>query len=1087
MGLLRRPLVWIPLLLLLLFGAAVLAGYALVPNVVRAQGDAWVTKNLPGKVLTMGEVRFDPWRLDLVITDLAIADRKAPGQPLLAAKRLEVDASLASLWKLSPQLDAVTVTAPLVDAILRADGSLNLAELVPPDDGTPLPDVWIGALSVSDGVVNFTDARRAVPQRRQLTPVSFTLKDFATTANTGGGFKFDARSDAGETFAWSGTLGMAPVASKGNFSIGALQLATISRLAGDLLPVTMTGGAMDIAGTYNAAVPPAVKGAPAPPPQFDAEVTTLVLRDAAITASTGDTIGIKALRLAPTKVSLADDAMAVGDVAIDGITVARPGGERAVVTGLTLGATRYGLTTGIADIGAAAITGVSVTGKGKSPETVALAGLNVAPTQVRMTPHEADIGAVTATGLRLGVRVAPDNSVSIPGLYPFVLPKSAASPGPAWTTRLAGFALADAAVRITVNRAAPMRGSVLNLAPMAARVGPLTSALDAPLDVAFSTGINGTSRLAVSGTASPRAASADLAIDLARLPLAEFAALAPPNAVLVRGGSLDVKGHLKLANGKAGPAPDFTGTVGVRDFNLAERLDGSDLVSWKALDVTGIRYQSAPQKLAIDRIAFDRAISRVAITREAKLNLATVAGVETPGLADPDAAPVAAAPPPSNMPSNTPANMPSKTPAKTGTLITVAAPVSSTISAAGKLFPVSIGAITVKGSTVTFADYSIEPNFTASIQGFSGSITGLSTAPGSQAKFNLKGYVIDRYAPVTISGVANPFAYDANTDLTAKFSNIELPVFNPYSGRFAGYAIAKGKLSTTIHYRIVNRGLNAQHNIVVDQLTWGSATDSKDKVSLPIRLATSLLKDKNGVIDLDLPVEGTLDDPKFKVWPLVWKVVGNVLTKLITAPFAAIGSLFGGGPDAQFVSFDPGSALVPPAADTSLKAVAKGLAEKTEVNLDIPAGPGIREDGEAMTTKALQAAVLAGKNGPIAADYTSFDAGKKVDRLKAVYKARFGNAPKFPEGAGVPKAGMFAGSEAKAAVNDAQITWLETALRPKFAPTPEALAALGQARAAAVKEALLSENAIDPARVFVATDKAVTAKDGKVVMELTVK
>lgn len=1078
MGLLRRPLVWIPLALLLLFGAVMAAAYALVPNVVRSQGDAWVTKNLPGKALTMGEVSFDPWRLELVINDLAIADRAAPAQPLVAAKRLDVDASIASLWKLSPQLDAVTVTAPMVDAILRADGSLNLIELVPPDDGTPIPEVWIGALSVADGVVNFTDARKAEAQRHRLTPVTFTLKDFATTANQGGGFKFDARSDAGETFAWSGTLGMAPVASKGSFSIAALRLATISRFAGDLLPVTMTAGAIDIAGSYNAAVAPAVKGAPAPAPQFDADVTTLTLRDAAITAGTGDKISIAGLRVAPTKVSLAGDALTLGDVAIDGISVTRPGGERAAVTGLMLASTRYVLSSGVADIGAAAINGISITGKGKAPETVALGGLTVAPSQIRMTPHEADIGAITATGLRLGARVAPDNSISIPGLYPMALPKSAPSAGPAWKTRLGGFALADAAVRIAVARAAPMQSSVLNLAPMTAKIGPLTSALDAPLDVAFATGINGKSRVSLSGTASPANASADLAIDLAGLPLAELAALAPPTSVVVKRGNLDVKGHLKLANGKAGPAPDFTGTVGVRNFDLAQRSDGSDLVNWKQLDITGIRYQSAPQKLAIDRIAFDRAVSRVTITREAKLNLATVAGAETPSLADPAADPAAEATPVTAAP------VPADTGAKR---IKVAAPVSGTISAAGKLFPIQIGAITVKGSTIAFADQSIEPNFSASIQGLQGKVTNLSTTPGTQAKFNLSGYIIDRYSPVTITGAANPFAYDANTDLTAKFSNIELPVFNPYSGRFAGYAIAKGKLSTTLHYRIVNRGLNADHNIVVDQLTWGEATDSKDKVSLPIRLATSLLKDKNGVIDLDLPVEGTLDDPKFKIWPVVWKVVGNVLTKLITAPFAAIGALFGGGPEAQFVTFDPGSALVPPEADKSLKAVAKGLAEKTEVNLDIPAGPGIREDGEAMTTKALETAVLAGKKGPIAADYANLDAGKKVDRLKAVYKAKFGKGPKFPEHAGVPKAGMFAGGEAKAAANAAQIAWLETELRPKFAPTTDALAALGQARAAAVRDSLLGENAIEPTRVFIATDKAVSAKDGKVVMELTVK
>lgn len=1070
MGLLRRPLVWIPLALLLLFGAVMAAGYVLVPNVVRSQGDAWVTKNLPGKVLTMGEVSFDPWRLDLVIADLAIADRKAPDRPLLAAKRLEVDASIASVWKLSPQLDAVTVTAPLVDAILRPDGSLNLVELVPPDDGTPVPEVWIGALAVADGVINFTDARRATPQQHRLTPVTFTLKDFATRANSGGGFKFDARSDAGETFAWAGTLGMAPVASKGHFSIGALQLATISRFAGDLLPVSMSAGTIDLAGSYAAAVPPATKGAAAPPPQFDAEVTTLAVKNAAIIASTGDKIDLKALRVAPTRLSLAGDALTVGDVAIEGLSIIRPTGERAAVTGITLASTRYGIAAATADIGAATINGISVTGRGKAPETVALDSLNVAPSQLRMTPREADIGAVTASGLRLGARVTADNSVSIPGLYPLAMTKPAASSEPGWTTWLAGFALDDAAVRVAVNRPAPMQSRVLDLAPMTAKLGPVTSALDAPLDVAFATGINGKAKFAMSGTASPGGASADLAIDLARLPLAEVAALAPPNAMLVRNGSLDVQGHLKLANSKAGPAPDFTGNITIRDFDLAQRSDASDLVGWKQLDVTGIRYRSAPQKLAIDKIAFDRATSRVTITREAKLNLATVAGVETPSLADPEApaAPVPAAAVPDKR-------------------IAVSAPVSGTINAAGKLFPISIDAITVKGSTVAFADYSIDPNFAASIQGLSGSVTNLSTTPGTQAKFNLNGYIIDRYSPVTITGAANPFAYDANTDLTAKFSNIELPVFNPYSGRFAGYAVAKGKLSTTLHYRIVNRGLNADHNIVVDQLTWGEATDSKDKVSLPIRLATSLLKDKNGVIDLDLPVEGTLDDPKFKIWPVVWKVVGNVLTKLITAPFAAIGALFGGGPEAQFVTFDAGSAIVPPDADKSLKAVAKGLADKTEVNLDIPAGPGIREDGEAMTTKALEAAVLAGKKGPIAADYASLDAGKKVDRLKSVYKAKFGKGPKFPENAGVSKAGMFAGGEAKAAANAAQITWLETELRPKFAPTPDALAALGQARAAAVKESLLGENAIDAARVFIATDKAVTAKDGKVVMELTVK
>ncbi|MFZ4688721.1 MAG: DUF748 domain-containing protein [Polymorphobacter sp.] len=1103
MGLLRRPLLWIPLLLVLLFGAAIAAGYALLPGVVRSQGQAWVETNLPGKVLTLGDITFDPWNLRLDIADIAIADTKAPGQPLVAIKALAVDASISSLWQRHARLDAVTVDTPVIDAVLRKDGSINLVELVPPDDGTPVPEVWIGDLKVRKGTLFFTDDRRTAPVRKTLTPVTFDLRDFATRATSGGGFKFDAASDDGERFAWAGKLSMAPLASDGSFSISALKLASIGKFAGDLLPVALTAGQVDLGGQYRFAVPPVVKGAAPPALQFDADLTSFTLADAAMTASTGDALAIKRLTVAPTKVSLAGDALAVGDIAITGIDVRRPGGEHATVANLTLAATRYGISSAVADIGAAAVTGISVTGRGKGAETVALAGITVAPSQVAMTPHTAKIGMVTLNGLRLAAHVAADNSVTIPGLWPMALPKSAPAAGPAWTTSLAGFAMTDAAVQVAVARPPPMQGGTFNLAPMTAKLGPVTSALDTPLALDFATGINGKAKFAVSGTASLRNSTADLAVDLAGLPLAEFAAMAPPSPVLVRSGTLSAKGRLLVANSRAGPAPDFKGNVGVANLDLAQRSSGANLLSWKKLDVTGIRYQSAPQKLAIQRMAFDRAISHVIITREAKLNLATVAGVETPSLTSPE--PAAVAETPAGVPATAAAVVPVTAAAvapvtaaavaesaatgkksKTVRKIRIAAPVSNTLNAAAKLFPVSIGEIAVRGSTISFEDFSIEPNFAARIEGFSGAVTGLSTAPGSQARFNLKGYVIDRFAPVTITGRANVFNYDANTDLTASFKNIELPVFNPYSGRFAGYAIAKGKLSTTIHYRIVNRGLNAEHNIVLDQLTWGEATDSQQKVSLPIRLATSLLKDKNGVIDLSLPVEGTLDDPKFKIWPLVWKVVGNVLTKLITAPFAMIGSLFGGGDNAQFVGFDAGSAVLPPDADKSLKAIAKGLAEKTEVNLDIPAGAGIREDAEAMTTRAIETAALAGKKGPAAADYASFDVSKKADKLKSLYKAKFGNGPKFPDGV-VPKAGMLAGGEAKAAAAAAEVKWLEEALRPKYAPTDAELAALGQARANAVKEVLLADDVIAPTRVFVATDKTVAPKDGKVVMELVVK
>jgi len=187
-----------------------------------------------------------------------------------------------------------------------------------------------------------------------------------------------------------------------------------------------------------------------------------------------------------------------------------------------------------------------------------------------------------------------------------------------------------------------------------------------------------------------------------------------------------------------------------------------------------------------------------------------------------------------------------------------------------------------------FADLSVKPNFATGIQKLEGSITGLSSQPKSRAHIDLHGSV-DQFAPVSIVGDVNVLGAALYTDLTMSFHNIELSTFNPYSGKFAGYNISKGKLSTDLHYLVDGRKLDAQHHIVVDQLEFGDKTESKDAVSLPIKLAVALMKDRNGVIDLNLPVNGSLDDPQFKLGPIIWKVFVNILEKAVTAPFALLG------------------------------------------------------------------------------------------------------------------------------------------------------------------------------------------------------
>jgi hypothetical protein len=370
-----------------------------------------------------------------------------------------------------------------------------------------------------------------------------------------------------------------------------------------------------------------------------------------------------------------------------------------------------------------------------------------------------------------------------------------------------------------------------------------------------------------------------------------------------------------------------------------------------------------------------------------------------------------------------------------------------------------------------------------------GTISGLSSQPTSRAKVDLKGQV-DTYSPVTIAGEIQPFAFERYTNLHMKFENISLPIFNPYSGQFAGYSIAKGKLTTDLHYLIQDRKLDAQHKIRIDQLEWGEPTAAKGEATLPVKFATSLLKDSDGVINLDIPVSGTIDDPTFRIGPIIWQVIKNILTKAVTAPFKLLGALFEGAEEAQFVDFAPGSAELDASTAGRLSALAKSLVARPEIKLDVPIGALAEIDGPAMASlvyeqqraEALAATKLEGKyEGPTPA-FDSLEPKDRISVLTAMLQKQTGGAAQIPEPPpspeGMPK------DEAKEVRQAAKLEFLDKETRAR-ATVPEAdLGKLGEQRAAAVQRALLEGTSLEPTRVFLTKTGKVTSQDGKVRFEL---
>jgi flagellar motor protein MotB len=265
-------------------------------------------------------------------------------------------------------------------------------------------------------------------------------------------------------------------------------------------------------------------------------------------------------------------------------------------------------------------------------------------------------------------------------------------------------------------------------------------------------------------------------------------------------------------------------------------------------------------------------------------------------------------------------------------------------------------------------------------------------------------------------------------------------------------------------------------------------------VPLPIKFATSLLRDVNGVIDLDVPVTGTLDDPTFRIGPIVWQIIKNILVKAVTAPFRLLGSLFEGAEEAQFVDFAPGDATLDPAAAERLGSLAKGLVQKPEIRLDIPIGnvasldePALKDKRYADEVAAAMKRVLKKKavhdGEPVA--YESLDPDQQVKVLEDVVQKVRGAAATLPEPP--ERAEGVSRKEAKLQEQQAAIEYLEAEVRAGLTVAAADVEALSTARATAVQSALLSSGELDPSRVFVARSDKVTVHEGKVRLELALE
>jgi hypothetical protein len=751
------------------------------------------------------------------------------------------------------------------------------------------------------------------------------------------------------------------------------------------------------------------------------------------------------------------------------------------------------------DVSKVALTDLAVRPKNSDVDWINVPQLILSGTTLDLKPRHAHSDSLIITGVKLVTWLEPDGSVNLlklAALPAHAVPASSqpaapsppttpppatppASPskvaGPAWKFELGEFALRDASISAEDRRTKP--AAKVMMAPLSIKVTGTSLDLAKPVSVALDAKINDTGTLNVAGEITPQPVTADLNLKLDGIELAAIQPyIAQYTSMTLLAGRLG--GDAKVRYGAQKPALQFSGNLSVANLHTVDNALHQDFINWDRLDVRGLTFQHDPDRLEIDQIAAQKLYARVIIEPDESINVKRI-------LAAPGATVVApsgnASPPLAATAAPAPAPPLPRKGRKSPT-----APATAAAPAAAPAMPMSIKKIVLQASQANFADLSVMPNFATGIQKLEGTVLGLSSKENSRAKIDIHGSV-DEFAPVSITGEVNVLSAALYTDLALSFRNIELSTFNPYSGKFAGYNISKGKLTTELHYKVDGRKLDAQHHIIVEQLEFGDKTESKDAVSLPVKLAVALLKDREGVIDLNLPVTGSLDDPKFKLAPIIWKVFVNILEKAVTAPFALLGSLFGGGPDLQFVDFQAGEAKLDPVGVEKTQSIVKALDARPQLKIEIPIAvvgeldrPSLIEAKyRAQLQEALAATAARKKSTAAAAAFDQLDAPAQLDLLTRLYVTEFGADPKFPDSVEAIKTKP----EKTAARND----FLVHELHQHIAVTESDLTALGQQRAMSLQQALLTGTQIAPERVFlVANDKA-KSQDGRVRLELSLR
>ena len=516
--------------------------------------------------------------------------------------------------------------------------------------------------------------------------------------------------------------------------------------------------------------------------------------------------------------------------------------------------------------------------------------------------------------------LAQDSTVSEEKLQEKVSPAAASEK--AWTVLVKEVSVENYAVAFedrTPGGAVP-----INLEALHIQLANLTFPPSQPVDVNMRLKVNKTGAIQVDGQIGLDPINAKLNLEISDIGLTPFQPyLTTQHARLaLASGKAGLKGKFHYhSQPKDQPAMAYTGALGLYRLALVDRELNQDLYTWDSLTFGGVSLAVDPTSITIAEIVQKNPAQHVSIRPDGTVNfLSLMRGfkkVSAKGQSSKD-------------------------------------PKVSSDDSASQPIPIRIDSIQVHNGSITFVDRSLKPPVSTGIYQIRGSMRNVSSKPGERATVRIEGKV-DNAAPLLIRGEIQPLSDDRVGQVALTLKGLDVTAESPYSRKFSGFPIKKGNLSLDLLYKISGQQLKAQNHIQLDQFALGDHVDSPDAMSLPLPLAVALLKDRNGMIDIELPVEGDLNDPEFSFGGVVLTVIVNLITKAATSPFALIGALIGGDEeDLQVVQFSPGTVDLSPDQEAKLQSLAKALDARPGLALEVTGTASSGSDRMVLAERKLQ-------------------------------------------------------------------------------------------------------------------------------------